>query len=108
MEEELSIVTVFFYMSLYPNTCLIFEWSVDGETILFGPIFIKTNSVNGRQTKNLINIPFRHDMHTIGVNIRQGLLTSTAEPQEMNKLDKTFKAMCNSTSQYIFTKRRYK
>ena len=105
MEEELFIATVLFYVSLYPNIRPMFEW--DGDTLLYGPIFIKTDSGNGRQTKNPVNIQFRYNMHKMGVYIGPGLPNSTAATQEMDDLYETFKSMCTTTSQDVFTTKTY-
>ena len=69
MDEELFISTVLCYVSLYPNIHPTFKWSADGKTLLHGPIFIKTDSGNGRQTKSKIKFQFRHDMHKMDVYI---------------------------------------
>ena len=107
MDEELFISTVLCCISLYPNIRPTVKWSADGKTLLHGPIFIKTDSGNGRQTKSKINFQFRHDMHKMGVYIGPGLPNSTAATQEMDDLYETFKNMCNSSSQDVFTKKTY-
>jgi hypothetical protein len=57
VEKDLFIATVIYYVFFYPNICPMFVW--DSPMLLFGPIFRKTNSGNGRQIKNPINIQFR-------------------------------------------------
>ena len=105
MEEELFISTVLFYVSLYKNISPTFEW--DGDTLIKGPIFIKTDSGNGRQSKSKINMQFRYDMHKLGVHIGPGLPNSTQATQEMDDLYEIFKGMCNTMSQEVFTTKTY-
>jgi hypothetical protein len=105
MEEELFIATVLFYISLYPNIRPTFEY--DGTTLLFGPIFLKIDSGNGRQTKSKPNLQFRYDMHKKGVYIGPGLPNSTAATQEMDDLYEDFKAKCNIMAQEVFTMKTY-
>ena len=46
-------------------------------------------------------------MHKMGVYIGSGLPNLTAATQEMDDLYETFKNMCNSSSQDVFTKKTY-
>ena len=50
MEEEVFVVTVLFYVSLYKNISPICVYDAEGN-LVSGPIFIKTDSGAGRQGK---------------------------------------------------------
>ena len=105
MEDELFIDTVLLYLTLYPNIHPTFVW--EGEKLIKGPIFIKTDSGSGRQSKSEPNMQFHHDIHEMGVYIYPGLPNSASATQEMDDLYETFKGMCDRSAQDVFTWKTY-
>ncbi len=71
MDETLFIKAVLIYKTLYPNLAPRFNW--DGDCLLVGHNFIKTNSGPGMNCKSERAIKFCHYMHNIGVNLCPGL-----------------------------------
>ncbi len=72
-----------FYKSVFPNVSPKFKW--DGDTIIEGPIFIKSNNEPGRNCKIEWSIIFCSDMNLKGVHICPGLPNSTSSTQEMDE-----------------------
>ena len=105
MEEELFIATCLLYLSLYKDIHPTFVW--EGDKLIKGPVFLKTDSGSGRQSKSKINMQFRHDMHKLGFHIGPGLPNSTQATQEMDDLYETFQGMLDTTSQDVFTRKTY-
>ena len=106
MEEELFIEAFLLYLSLYKDIHPTFVW--EGDKLIKGPVFLKTDSGNGRQTKSKINMQFWHDMYKLGFHVSLGLPNSTQATQEMDDLYETFQGMLDTTSQDVFTRKTYK
>ncbi len=56
MDETLFIETMLFYKSPYPNPASKFKW--DGDRLIEGPIFFKTDSSPERNCKSECAIKF--------------------------------------------------
>ncbi len=89
MDETLFIKTVLNYKTLYPNLASRFKW--DGELLIKGPIWIKTDSGPGCNCKSEQAIKFCQDMHHEGVHMGPGLPYMTLCSQEMDDWFQIFK-----------------
>jgi hypothetical protein len=106
MEEQLFITIVLFYVSLYKNISPTFVYDAEGNLVA-GTIFIKTNIGAGCQGKTDQGLKFRRAMHAMSVYIGPGLPNSTAATQEMDGLYETYKNMCDTAAQDVFTRKTH-
>ncbi len=105
MDEALFIKTVSFYKSLYPNLAPRFKW--DGDRLIEGPIFIKTDSGPGQNCKSEAALKFRRDMHREGVHLGPGLPNATSCQQEMDDWFQDFNGRISVQAQEILEQKTY-
>ena len=92
------------YVSLYPNFHKVVKRDHNGK-LLAGPVFLNTDSGQGRLVASFSSLEFRERMKDTGVYLFLGLPNSTSCTQELDQLYQEFKGKNRSKTSKIFSKK---
>jgi len=92
------------YLPLYPNCHKVVTCDDNGK-LLAGPVFLKTDSGQGRLVASFSSLEFKERMQDEGVYLILGLPNSTSRTQEQDQLYQEFKGKTRSKTSKIFSKK---